>query len=235
MKAVILAGGRGKRLYPYTTKLPKPLVPIGKKPIIRVLIDQLLKAGTSSITLATGHLSYMIEEHFRQNNVGLEITFSKEEKRLGTAAPLKQITNLPKNFLVLNGDLLTDLDFRDLYEHHTKNKNMMTIATYEKKISVSLGVLELSGKEVVDYFEKPSYLYPVSMGIYVMEREVLDFIPENTFYDIPDLVKELLSKQKKIGAYLFNGRWLDIGTNTDYQKALELFENEKEKFTISRD
>lgn len=232
-QAVILAGGKGTRLRPYTTVLPKPLMPIGEFPILEILIRKLKKSGITEIVIATGYLSHLIVAYFGNGEkFDVNITYSHETKPLGTAAPLKLIESLDDQFLVMNGDLLTDLSFIDFANYHLENKNVVTVCIYQKEVKIDLGVLKLSDtQKIIDYIEKPVYNFSVSMGIYAMDKSVLDFLPENEYYDLPNLILKLIEENEKLGGYNFKGIWLDIGRPADYQHAIDLFESdEKERF-----
>ena len=189
MQAVILAGGKGTRLKPFTTYLPKPLVPLGEMPILEIILRQLKYYGFTDITLAVSHLAEIIMAFFqRGEKLGLNINYSQEDKILGTAGPLSLIENLDENFLVMNGDILSTINFGDFWNYHLTNNADMTIATYKKEVKIDLGVLKIDNEEFQDYIEKPTYHFDVSMGIYVMNQSVLSLIPKNEKLDIPALV-----------------------------------------------
>jgi len=232
MKAVILAGGKGKRLAPYTTVLPKPLMPIGDMPILEVVLRQLKHHGCDEATMAVGHLAELLMAFFNDGvKLGMKINYSIEDKPLGTAGPLSLIQGLDSHFLVMNGDILTDLDFTDLYSYHRKSGALATIATYQRTVRIDFGVLETDADNSVrDYIEKPTMMYRVSMGIYVFDPAVLSYIKPDTYFDFPDLVRLLISEGEKIASYPFSGYWLDIGRPDDYEKATEEFEQNKHIF-----
>jgi NDP-sugar pyrophosphorylase family protein len=237
MKAVILAGGKGTRLYPYTTVFPKPLVPVDDKPIIEILLRQLKDHGISSVTVSVGHLAELLMAFLgKGEKFGIPIEYVSEDKPLGTVAPLRLIRDLPEDFFLMNGDVLTNLNYRDLFEFHITNKCALTIATYSKEVKVDLGVLVAdSQNRVTDYIEKPAYRYDVSMGIYVFNRSVLQYIPENEYYDFPALVKALLNKNIKVMSYPFGGIWLDIGRPADYDEAQHIFRSSRDKLLPGKD
>lgn len=232
MKAVVLAGGEGSRLAPYTRILPKPLMPIGDMPILELLLNQMKRAGFTDIVLSVGHLSKLISTYFGNGEqFGVNIDYSLEAEPLGTSGPLSLINDLDETFLVTNGDVLSDLDMLDLIESHKKSDAVATIAMYQKEVKINLGVIKLNGaKQVVGYIEKPSYTYPVSMGIYVFEPKVLDYIPHNQYYDFPDLVLKLVEEGEVVMAYPFDGYWRDIGNSNDYDKAMQDFQSMRSKF-----
>ena len=232
MKAIILAGGKGTRLAPYTTVFPKPLMPINDHPILEIVIRQLASHGFNDVTIAVGHLAELIEVFLGDGKkFGVTIEYSREEKPLGTAAPLSLIKNLPETFLVMNGDVLTTLDYKKLVKYHGENKGMVTVAMHQKEINIDLGVMEFdSNKVLTRYTEKPTMGYQVSMGIYVFNKDVLRYIPKDTYFDFPDLIQLLLKNGEKVMCYPSDDYWLDIGRSEDYQKANEVFSKLKDQF-----
>ncbi len=232
MQAIILAGGKGTRLHPYTVVFPKPLMPVGDYPILEILIRQLKHYGVTDVTMAVGHLKELIQVFFNDGkNWGLSIDYSFEDKPLGTAAPLKLVDNLHDDFLVMNGDVLSNINFNEFFEFHKKNDAACTIAMYKKKVSINLGVLKTNeNNELYDYIEKPDLFYDVSMGIYAFKKEILHHIPDNEYFDFPQLVKKLISEKQKVIGYKFDGYWLDIGTPDDYGKAIEEFNEFSSEF-----
>ena len=231
MRAVILAGGKGTRLAPYTVAFPKPLMPLGDVPILEVVVRQLKHYGFTRVTMAVGHLSELIQAFFGDGSkYGLAIDYSREERPMGTAGPLKNIADLPESFLVMNGDLLTDLDYAELMRRHVEQKNAATIGVYRKEVKIDLGVLERDGDgRITDYKEKPTLGYDVSMGVYAFSRDVLAHIPDG-YFDFPDLVLELIRRKRPIRGFAFDGLWLDIGRAEDYGRAVETFERERKRF-----
>lgn len=221
MQAVILAGGRGTRLLPYTTVLPKPLMPLGDRPIIEIIIGQLRQHGFTDITLATGYLSHLLQAYFGDGErFGVKIRYSIEDHPLGTAGALTLIPDLSEPFLVMNGDVLTNLDFSDLYRYHCQQNAAITVGLYSKDVQIDLGVLELNANsEVISYTEKPAFSYMVSMGIYVISPAVLSYFPRGQRLDLPDMVHRLLGERKKVAGYRCRGEWLDIGRPEDYARA----------------
>lgn len=195
MKAVVLAGGKGTRLAPYTKILPKPLMPIGDIPILEVILRQMKLAGIDHIILTVGHLSELLRAFFQDGRQwGLKIDYSYEQNPLGTAGPMALIDGLDETFLVANGDILTTLPFANLIRFHHEQDAIATIAVHQRKVKIDLGVIQWDGKpEINGYIEKPTYDYWVSMGIYVFEPRVLAYIPKGQFLDFPDLVLTLVS------------------------------------------
>lgn len=225
MKAIVLAGGRGTRLRPYTTVLPKPLMPVGDLPILEILIRQLKAAGCSEIILAVGYLAQLIQAYCGDGSRwGVSIRYSYEKEPLGTAGPLGLIEGLDSPFLVMNGDVLTSLDFRQFYHFHLEQKTVATICLYKSIVKLNLGVVQLSAQgNIIDYVEKPSLEYLVSTGIYVFHPDILSDIPKGGYLDLPDLVRGLIARAVPIRPFFFDGVWLDIGNPGDYEKAVELF------------
>lgn len=224
MKAVLLAGGRGTRLAPYTNVLPKPLMPVGDMPIIEILLRQLKVYGVTDVVIAVGYLASLIQAYVGDGSrFGLNVTYSMETTPLGTAGPLKLIKDLDDTFLIMNGDLLTSLNMGELIAFHRQHKAVATISTIVRHTQITLGVIGTDEDfNVNSYTEKPSYDFRVSMGISVLEPEVLQYIPEGKPFDVPDLIKALIAAEKPVKAFPFeNGYWLDIGRPEDYQKAMD--------------
>jgi NDP-sugar pyrophosphorylase family protein len=225
MRAVILAGGRGTRLAPYTTVLPKPLMPIGEHPVLELLIRRLARSEIDRVTIAVGHLASLIQAYFGDgSHFGVRIDYSAETEPLGTAGPLSLISGIDERFLVMNGDLLTDLDFGLLLSAHSDARATATVGLYERDVPIDLGVIETDDSDrIVRYIEKPVYHYRVSMGAYVFEPEVISHIPKRQAFDLPDLIHSLIAAGKKVVGYPHTGYWLDIGRPDDYQRAQEDF------------
>jgi NDP-mannose synthase len=232
MKAVVLAGGKGSRLEPYTKILPKPLMPIGDMPILEVMLLQMRAAGITEVVLTVGHLSELLRAFFRDGSqYGLNICYSYEQSPLGTAGPISLVDGLDDTFLVSNGDVLTTLNLRDLIRFHKEQKAVATIASHYRQSKVDLGVIQSNGNcEVTGYIEKPVSDYLVSMGIYVFEPSVKEYIPYNQRLDFPDLVKTLIVAGEKVAAYEFRGYWEDLGRPDDYQRASRDFETMRAQF-----
>ncbi|MEI7475169.1 MAG: sugar phosphate nucleotidyltransferase [bacterium] len=231
-RAIILAGGLGKRLQPYTLVLPKPLMPIGEYPILEVVIRQLAYNGFDHLTMCVNHQAELFMAFFGNGDKwGIKIDYSIEDKPLGTIAPLKLINSLPENFLIMNGDILTDIDFNDLYQTHINNKNIFTIASAERVEQIEYGVLDSNeNSKLIGFSEKPKLNYLVSMGIYVANRDILGLIPLKQKYGFDDLMNTLLKEANNPSIYKYDGNWLDIGRPDDYVKAIDEFENNKTKF-----
>lgn len=228
MQAIILAGGRGSRLDPYTRILPKPLFPIGDKPIAAILVHQLQSAGANEIIMCLGYLADLLMTYFHDgSNYGLTMRYSIETEPLGTAGPLKKVKDLKDNFLVVNGDELTTLNFRALYEHHLEKNADMTVAVQMQTTKSAFGVLEIKDGQITAFSEKPTRNYWASMGIYVINKRVLSLIPDNEKHDMPELVQRLLSEGAKVVSYESQDLWFDIGTLKDLERAKEEFEQFK--------
>ena len=195
MRAVVLAGGKGTRLAPYTTILPKPLMPVGQQAIVELLIRQLEHAGCHRITIAIGHLAHLVQAVLGDGaKWNVQIDYSVEETPLGTSGPLRLIDNLDTTFLVLNGDVLTDLSFEAFLRFHTENGAVATIATYKRTVDIDYGIVHRDGLSITRYEEKPAIDYEVSMGIYALEPAILQHIPPGSCQDFPDLIHALLNK-----------------------------------------
>lgn len=232
MKAIFLAGGKGTRLAPYTQVIPKPLMPIGDRPIIEVLLLQARSAGIRDVVITVGHMSQLISSFFQDGSrLGLKIHYSFEEEPLGTAGPLSLLDGLTETFLVSNGDVLTTLDLRDLIAFHKEQKAVATIAMHHRQVRIDLGVIRCNhNSEIFDYIEKPNIDYMVSMGIYVFEPRVLEFIPVGKYLDFPDLVKKLLAAGERVMGYHFEGYWQDLGRPDDYEQATQDFDKMRHLF-----
>jgi len=235
MRAIILAGGKGTRLRPYTITLPKPLVPVGgEMPIIEVIIRQLAKAGFSRLTFAVNHKANLIRAYCGDGSQwGLKIDYSLEDTPLSTIGPLTLIEDLPENFLVMNGDLLCDLDFRALLDRHIKSGNMVTVASYKRSVNSDFGVLHIDGNGGVSGFEeKPVFHFDVSMGVYCMNRSVITALKRGAPYGFDNLMLDGIRDGLRIEAVPFSGYWLDIGRPEDYDLANQEFAQLKELWKL---
>lgn len=233
-RAVILAGGKGTRLYPYTAFIPKPLVPLGDVPILEVMMCQLIRQGITDFTLTLGHLAELTRAYFLQHKRLAQqatIRFVEEETPTGTAGSLANVPDLTSTFLVMNGDLLTDLDFQALLDFHRQQQAQITIATYQREVKIDLGVLQIDDSQAVTgYLEKPTYDYQVSMGAYVYEPSALAYIQPGQYLDFPTLVLRMLEAGQKVCAFPWDGYWLDIGRPDDYARAQKLFAERPQDF-----
>jgi NDP-mannose synthase len=232
MKAVILAGGKAIRLRPYTTNFPKPLMPIGERPILEIVIRRLKDFGITDIIISTGHLAELIMAFFNDGSkIGVNITYSKEEEPLGTAGPLNLVRDkLDDTFIVMNGDVLTDLDFAKLISFHRSHKAKATISLSKRTFPIEFGVIDIDDH---NYFkawtEKPSFEYLISTGIYLFEPETLKVLPRAGFFNVPDFIQRLRNENYAVLGYIHSGYWLDIGRPADYEKACLDYEDKKIK------
>lgn len=221
--AVVLAGGLGSRLRPYTVVLPKPLMPIGEMPILEVIIKQLARHGFSRIVLAVNHQAELLRAFFGTGErLGVSIEYSLETKPLGTMGPLRQIPSLPDNFIVMNGDILCDLDFSAFIERHERQKQLFTIAAAKREQLIDYGVLIAdSSDRLTGFAEKPRTNYLVSMGVYCVSREILDWIPPDQAFGFDQLMLKLIGAGREVRLEPHGGYWLDIGRPDDYFRAVE--------------
>lgn len=230
--AVILAGGKGSRLRPYTVVLPKPLMPIGEYPILEVIIRQLAKHGFTTITLAVNHQAELIKAFFSDGNKwGVQIFYSLENEPLGTMGPLKLIQQLPDNFLVMNGDILTNLSYSNFYNTHVVSKALFTISSHKREQMIDYGVLQVNEQQqLIGFTEKPRNHYEVSMGIYMLNKKVLKHIPNKQAFGFDHLMLQLIQQKQTVVVQPFDGLWLDIGRPDDYMQAIEQFDQLKDEF-----
>jgi len=222
-RAVILAGGRGTRLHPFTIALPKPLVPVGDQPILEIVIRQLIAHGFSHITLAVNHQAEIIRAYFGDGGRWkVKIDYSMENKPLSTMAPLRLIPDLPDDFLVMNGDVLTDLAFDRFLDEHSRGKQLFTISAAAREQTIDYGVLQMGTDGYLSGFEeKPKTPYCVSMGVYCVNKKVLDLIPQGEAFGFDQLMLKMIADRERVRVVVHDGYWLDIGRPDDYQKALE--------------
>jgi len=232
MKAVVLAGGKGTRLWPYTRVIPKPLMPIGDMPILEVLLHQVRRVGVDEVILTVGHMAELLRAFFQDGErLGTRIRYSYEDVPLGTAGPLKLVPGLDDTFLVMNGDVLTTLDFAELLRFHRESEAVVTIAMHRRVVKIDLGVLQLDGDHrLTGYIEKPTYDLNVSMGVYVFEPAALEYIPTGQYFDFPSLILSLIEHDQKVVGYPFDGYWQDLGRADDYDQAIQDFEQMRSQF-----
>ncbi|MGD0827282.1 MAG: sugar phosphate nucleotidyltransferase [Desulfobaccales bacterium] len=234
MRAIILAGGKGVRLAPVTEVIPKPLVPIGGRPIMEIVIRQLQRHGFRHITLAVGYMADLIRAYFGDGaKLGVKIDYSYESEPLGTAGPLALINGLDDTFLVMNADVLTDFNYRDFLNSHKTYGGVATIGAYQRQVTIDLGVIKADGDHRVQaYIEKPTVSHLVSMGVYVFEPYILSYIRGTGYLDFPDLVNMLLREGQQVSYLPHRGYWLDIGRHDDYAQAAEQFEDLNRKLGL---
>jgi NDP-sugar pyrophosphorylase family protein len=233
LRAVILAGGLGTRLRPYTTVLPKPLVPVGERPILEHILRRLYACGTRQVDLCVGHLGELIQVYFSQSNAlppALDLRWHWEEEPLGTAGALRIVPDLAGTFIAMNGDILTTLDYRDLVDFHDRNGAALTVAMHAKRVEIDLGVIETDGDRITGWQEKPRLDYEVSMGIYAYDERALAQLPTKGPCQFPELVQRLLDAGETISAFRSDAEWFDIGTVGEHQRAVEAFEQAPDVF-----
>jgi NDP-sugar pyrophosphorylase family protein len=231
-RAVILAGGKGTRLRPYTWVLPKPLMPIGEFPILEVIIRQLVHYGITHITISVNHQAELIKAFFGDGTkFGIKIDYCMEDKPLSTMGPLKLIPDLPENFLIMNGDVLTDIHFGEFYDYHSNSKHIFTVSSFVREHVNDYGVLVVGeDKRLHDFKEKPKTRFEVSMGVYMANKAILDIIPDNTYYGFDNLMLDLIKIGNPASVKTHESYWLDIGRPDDYHVAIEKFETERDVF-----
>jgi NDP-sugar pyrophosphorylase family protein len=224
MRAILLAGGKGTRLRPYTTVIPKPLVPVGEQAIMEILVRQLARHRCRHITVAVNHQAQLIMAYFGDGaKWGVRLDYSREDKPLGTIGPLKLVRDLPEHFLVMNGDILTDLDFGRFYAAHVASGAVATIATHRRSVKVDFGVLTVGerAQRIESFSEKPVEHFQVSMGVYAFSRKILDLVPGDEAFGFDDLMLTMIERGLDVRAYPYPGYWLDIGRPDDYDRANE--------------
>jgi NDP-sugar pyrophosphorylase family protein len=234
MRAVILAGGLGMRLRPYTTILPKPLVPVGDRPILEIILRQLAAAGVQRADLCVSHLGELIQVYFSQAAKlpqSLELAFHWEDEPLGTAGALSIIPDLGGTFIAMNGDVLTTLDYRALVEYHHEREAALTVAMHSQRVDITLGVIESQDGFITGYREKPTLHYDVSMGVYVYDERALRHLPGGPC-QFPDLVLRLIEAGERVAAFRSDADWYDIGTFEEYERAVSDMNARPEVFSI---
>jgi NDP-sugar pyrophosphorylase family protein len=232
MRAVIMAGGRGSRLAPYTTVLPKPLMPLTDRPILGVVLEQLEAAGVEAVSISVGHMGALIESWVRhQSHYGVPIDFVYEEEPLGTAGALARVERPREPFLALNGDILTDLPFASLVEHNARHGAIATMAVKDRVVDVQYGVVHADRDGlVVRLEEKPQLRYTVSMGVYAMDPAIVDLIEPGERIDFPDLILRAIGAGHRVDCHRHAGYWRDIGNRDDYEEAIDDFAARPEAF-----
>jgi NDP-sugar pyrophosphorylase family protein len=232
MHAVVLAGGRGTRLRPYTTVFPKPLMPLGEVPIVDVVLRQLVQAGFREITLSVGYLAELIQAYCGDGaRYGVRLRYLKESEPLGTVGPLGLLEDFTSPILLMNGDILTDLSLEKVWEYHRANGGVLTVALNRRRVSINFGVIDrLEGNQILRYTEKPTMNYLVGMGICILDPAGARFIERGKRMDLPDLIKALLAAGERVVGWETDAYWLDIGRPDDYERAQEDFERLKGRF-----
>ena len=234
LRAIIQAGGIGARLRPYTTVVPKPLMPVGNMPILEIVLRQLVVSGFRRATITVGHLAHLIQAFFGDGSkFGLEVDYVIEDEPLGTIGALSRISDLIDPFLVMNGDLLTDLDYRKFFDSHLDSGSMMTVSVFSKDVPISLGVIDFDENHgITGFAEKPVKQFWVSMGIYAMQPSMLRYIPAETCFGFDDLMALVLREKLPVHVAPHKGLWLDIGRQEDYEEASRVFEEYRHRFRI---
>jgi len=235
MKAVIMAGGLGKRLRPFTYSIPKPLLPVGEKPILEIIIEQLRHYGFNDIIITTHYKSELIEAYFRDGtSLDVNIEYVKENEILGTAGSLTLIKNIDNQpFLVMNGDILTKVNFKKLMDYHIQMNADITVGIKKYEIQIPYGVVEIQGEEIIDVREKPILNFYINAGIYIISPLVIDIIPKNKYIGIPEVILKLITQHRKVISYKIEEYWRDIGVVDDIEKGnkemidLDKYEEEK--------
>ena len=236
MRAIIMAGGKGTRLRPYTTLIPKPLVPLGGKySILEIVIMQLARSGFTHITLAVNHLSNLIMAYFGDGSrLGVKLDYSLEEGELSTIGPLTLVNDLPESFLVMNGDILCDLNYGSFFKAHVRKGSQISVSAYRRQVKIDFGVLKYDqAGHLTAFQEKPAFDFDVSMGIYCINRSVIEVLPRGKPYGFDNLMADGLAKGQKINIEPFSGYWLDVGRPDDYQYADENFDVLAERLGIA--
>lgn len=224
MHAVIMTGGRGVRMLPYTRVLPKGLLPVGNQPILEILVKQLKASGFNRITMACGYLSHLIELYFTNGEKwGVSIDYHVESTPFGTVGALKKLSLPNEPFLLLNCDILTTLNFKEFFEFHGKGNSLLTIASHTRGYPIDFGVLSVSDDRVMGFTEKPKHAVTVSMGIYVVDPHAIQFIPDDAYFDASNLIDTLLQQQQSVRHFESSAYWLDIGKPEDYERANQEF------------
>jgi len=220
MKVIILAGGEGTRLRPYTAIFPKPLLPINETPLLDIVLEKLKNQNIKEIFLAVNYKSSLFKMFYGDGSKkGLNITYLEESKPLGTAGPLQSLENkIDEDFLVMNGDIICDLDFHKLLDFHKKNCGVITVVTREIKTPINFGVIKTKEGRITNLEEKPEIKSEISAGIYIINPGALRHIPKNQFYDMPDLIKKLISEKANVLRFLYDGELKDIGDLKSYEE-----------------
>ena len=229
LSAVVMAGGFGTRLRPLTNNIPKPMLPLGDKPILERTVQQLRRAGIQRLNITTHYLGEKITEHFGDGkDFGVDIEYVKEEQPLGTAGSLSLLKPPQEPLLVMNGDIVTKLDFRALLDYHQEHEADMTVGVKQEEFQIPYGEVEIDGVLITGITEKPIKRYFINAGIYLLNPDVCQLIPSNERYDMPSLIQELISQGRRVASFPIHEYWVDIGKHPDYQKAMNDVEQENE-------
>ena len=222
MKALIMAGGKGTRLRPLTYAIPKPLLPVGRKPILEIIIEQLRNSGFTDIVLTVEYKAELIKAYFRDGTpFGVKITYIDEEAPSGTAGAVKHIEDMvDEPFIAMNGDLLTKLNFKDMYAMHINNGAELTVGVKDYTIKLPYGLIDIQDGKMKSIKEKPDLTFCINAGIYVLSPSALDVIPKGDFFDMPDAIQCLIDQDRKVAYYEIEEYWCDIGQMDDYQQVV---------------
>ncbi|HIF10316.1 MAG TPA: nucleotidyltransferase family protein [Sneathiellales bacterium] len=235
MKAVILCGGRGTRLHPYTMTIPKPLLPLGETPILEIVLRQLSEAGFTEAILALGHMSSFFTSYLdaEQDKWDISLRYHFEKVPMGTAGALSQIEDLPDNFVVMNADVLTTLSFRKLMNDHIEKRAKASLTIKRRQVDIDFGVIKSSDdSRLLGYDEKPSIPYDVSIGVNVLNKDALSYIPKGEYFDMPSLMMALVEDGQIVNCHRSDDFWLDIGRAEDFHLASEEFAANPDRFFI---
>ena len=217
-----MAGGLGRRMRPLTDEIPKPMLPVGGRPLLETIVEQLRNTGINQISIAVNHKLEKIVEHFGDGRAfGVDITYAKEDQPLGTAGALSLINQPEVTILVMNGDVLTRVDFKAMLEFHREHQADLTIAITDHKLEIPFGVVECEGSSVRGLSEKPTFSYPVNAGIYLIEPSAYSLIPDSQRFDMTDLIERLLAESRPVVAFPIREYWIDVGQVSDYRQAQE--------------
>lgn len=228
IKAVIMAGGQGTRLHPMTQDMPKPMIPVGDRPLMEILVQQLRDSGIENLSISVHHKSEKIIEHFGDGrDFGVNITYATEDRPLGTAGALALMEPPKETLLVINGDILTELDFRAMLAYHREQGAELTVAIQRYDVQVPYGVIEYEGAYVKRLVEKPTVPFMINAGVYLLEPAAHAEIPVGQRYDMTDLIQRLLAEGRPVAGFPIREYWLDIGQHEDYQQALEFMNHRK--------
>ena len=225
-RVFLMVGGLGTRLRPLTENTPKPMLKVGNKPILHTIVEKFAEYGYTNIIMCVNYKSHIIREYFGDgSNFGANIEYIVEEKRMGTAGALSLLKEKPTEpFFVMNGDLLTNVNFEHLHDFHIANNSIATMCVREYDFQVPYGVVNIDGSNIVSIKEKPTYKFFVSAGIYMLNPEVIDYIPKNEFFDMPSLFEKLISKKQNVISFPLREYWIDIGQIEEYKKANEEYD-----------
>jgi NDP-sugar pyrophosphorylase family protein len=220
LRALVMAGGYGNRLRPLTEELPKPMLPVGNKPLLELIVEQLKQAGIRQVNVATHYKSEVIAEHFKNGEAfGVDIRYVKEDQPLGTAGALSLLEEVDEPLLVMNGDILTRVDFRALLHFHREHKADLTVCVRQYEFNVPYGVIDTDGVNVKGISEKPVVRQFINAGIYLLNPQVRRLIPNGQPYDIPELIERLINEQRTVVCFPIREYWLDIGKVDQYDQA----------------